>query len=272
MALAARDLYGPAEIRLTRMFFGPRLLRQLHGVDLQRRLGRGHAAAVMRHHAVAAQVGQADRRRPVRPVLHQRQRRPQQRRQRVGADAQGRQVRLAAGVDGLVRDLRAEGDAVDEDVDLVAVGGDALASCPGSSSRRAWRSGGRCASSRPRPPSCRSSTSQGKTFSTLSSPCPNGRTRDSASRSRSRMFSTMVIRRGWTEKSSRAPAACRCLAMCQAKPMSSPTPVTRATLPVRSRGIMIVLGLQIREVSRAASVLASRVASAPGGCPHRRMV
>src|SRR2546430_1178047 len=56
--------------------------------------------------------------------------------------------------------------------------------------------------------------------------------------SRSRMVSTTLTRRGWVPKTMRASAAARALAMCHAKPRSSPTPATRATLPDRLMGIM----------------------------------
>jgi len=45
---------------------------------------------------------------------------------------------------------------------------------------------------------------------------------------------TMLTMRGWLAKTSRAPAACKPLAMNHAKLWLSPTPVTRATLPLRS--------------------------------------
>src|SRR5215470_13406750 len=48
----------------------------------------------------------------------------------------------------------------------------------------------------------------------------------------------MRTKRGWTAKASRAPAAQSAFEMNQAKLSLSPTPVTRATLPLKSMGIM----------------------------------
>src|SRR5262245_13131292 len=52
------------------------------------------------------------------------------------------------------------------------------------------------------------------------------------------MLATMFIMRGWQASTTRAPAAWNALAMYQAKLSLSPTPVTSATLPVISMGIM----------------------------------
>ena len=57
----------------------------------------------------------------------------------------------------------------------------------------------------------------------------------------------MRIMRGWTAQTSFAPAAWSALEMVQAKLSLSPTPVTRATLPLKSIGIMTL------SPSRAAS-------------------
>jgi hypothetical protein len=84
-------------------------------------------------------------------------------------------------------------------------------------------------------------TSQASTFSTFRLPAPKGRTRVSASASRSRMFSTIPSKRGWQPNTSRAPAACRALAIYQANPTLSPTPVTSANWPLKSSEIMLVL-------------------------------
>src|SRR5437868_764587 len=75
---------GPRSVRSRRDqidadFLGSQVAGQLHGVNLQGRLGCGHAAAVMWHHAIAAQVGQSQNGRSIRPILHQRLRCSQQR-------------------------------------------------------------------------------------------------------------------------------------------------------------------------------------------------
>src|SRR5215207_7871652 len=73
-------------------------------------------------------------------------------------------------------------------------------------------------------------------------PAENGKTRLATSSGRSlvKAPSTMRIMRGWQARTSRAPAACKALAMYQAKLRSLPTPVTRAVLPLKSMGIMAV--------------------------------
>ena len=48
----------------------------------------------------------------------------------------------------------------------------------------------------------------------------------------------MPIRFGWTARTILAPAALRYLAMTQAKPLESPTPVTSARLSLKLMGIM----------------------------------
>src|SRR4051794_32055778 len=52
------------------------------------------------------------------------------------------------------------------------------------------------------------------------------------------MLSTMPTMRGWQARTTWAPAAWRALLMNQANDSLSPTPVTRATLPVKSMGII----------------------------------
>ena len=50
----------------------------------------------------------------------------------------------------------------------------------------------------------------------------------------------MFTSRGWQVRTIFAPAACKALAMNQANDSLSPTPVTRATLPLKSMGIIRV--------------------------------
>src|SRR5437773_1701261 len=52
------------------------------------------------------------------------------------------------------------------------------------------------------------------------------------------MLSTIPTMRGWQARTIFAPAARRALLMNQANDSLSPTPVTRATLPVKSMGII----------------------------------
>src|SRR5262245_56011494 len=55
------------------------------------------------------------------------------------------------------------------------------------------------------------------------------------------MLSTMPTIRGWQARTILAPAAASALAMNQAKLSLSPTPVTRATWPLRSIGVIVPL-------------------------------
>src|SRR5439155_25886024 len=55
------------------------------------------------------------------------------------------------------------------------------------------------------------------------------------------MLSTIPTIRGWQARTIWAPAAWRALAMNQANDSLSPTPVTRATLPLKSMGIIAPL-------------------------------
>src|SRR5207244_7924847 len=71
-----------------------------------------------------------------------------------------------------------------------------------------------------------------------------------ASASRSMMLSTMPLKRGWHEKTKRAPAALSALAMYQAKLSLSPTPVTSAILPLKSMGTMRASFVFFREETR----------------------
>ena len=117
MPAAASVLTGPAEMALTRMFFGPQICREVADRAFERRLGNAHDV-VVRKHARAAEIGQRDDA-SAAPRLHQRRRAASQRDERVGTDVERELEALARRLHKGIGDVFAIGkcDAVDQKVE-----------------------------------------------------------------------------------------------------------------------------------------------------------